>query len=167
MLRIGVLRAKNGGRRPPLSRQGYRICVASISAVIPGAAQHEVLRCRPGTQVPRHQKKGTAGVLGSRLSLRSAGMTTEETAPYAIALPRPGRGGASGMTCASMTGKLGYPQPRRLKWFASFRFRGQRAFDAVTRVTFVLWCLCTGGHEAKSGVEDVSPAALPYSRSSG
>src|SRR5499426_1574952 len=91
MLRIGVLRAKNGGRRPPLSRQGYRICVASISAVIPGAAQHEVVRCRPGTQVPRHQKKGTAGVLGSRLSLRSAGMTTEETAPYAVAPPLPGR----------------------------------------------------------------------------
>src|SRR5262245_33497546 len=75
----------------PLSGQGCRICVASISAVIPGAAHHEVVRCRPGTQVPRHQKKGTAGVLGSRLSLRSAGMTTEETAPYAIALPFKGR----------------------------------------------------------------------------
>src|SRR5262245_58813288 len=29
---------------------------------------------------------------GSRLSLRSAGMTTEETGPYAIALPVVGRG---------------------------------------------------------------------------
>src|SRR5262245_25094574 len=77
-----------------LSRwQGYRTCFASISAVIPGAAQHprvratarpgdklalgrakrdpRVVRCRPATQVPRHQTKGTAGVLGSRLSLRS------------------------------------------------------------------------------------------------
>src|SRR5262245_33798760 len=33
------------------------ICFASISAVIPGVAQHGVVRCRPGTQVPRHQKK--------------------------------------------------------------------------------------------------------------
>src|SRR5262245_26141181 len=31
------------------------------------------------------RKKGTAGIPGSRLSLRSAGMTTEETEPYAIA----------------------------------------------------------------------------------
>src|SRR5215475_13495747 len=88
-------------------------------------------------------------------------LAPQDTNSNSIALPQAGRGAASGTACAN------YPQPRRLKCFASFRFGGQRALDAVTRVTFVLWCLCTGGHEAKSGVEDVSPAALPYSRSSG
>jgi hypothetical protein len=34
--------------------QGYR--VHSHAIVIPGAAQHAVVRCRPGTQVPRHAK---------------------------------------------------------------------------------------------------------------
>src|SRR5262245_39098112 len=37
-------------------------------------------------------EKGTTGVFGSRLSLRSAGMTTEETAPYATGLMLKGKG---------------------------------------------------------------------------
>src|SRR5262245_17339471 len=65
--------------------------------------RREYLGCHPGRSAPRSgalqtrdpstpaSEKGTAGVLGSRLSLRSAGMTTEETAPYAIALPFRGR----------------------------------------------------------------------------
>src|SRR5262245_1653204 len=80
-------------RTPSPQRQSYRKCVASISAVIPGAAHHLGRAKRdprwcaadPGPKYPGIRKKGTAGVLGSRLSLRSAGMTTEETAPYAIA----------------------------------------------------------------------------------
>src|SRR5215510_15056316 len=50
----------------------------------------------PGPKYPASEK-GTAGVLGFRLSLRSAGMTTEETAPYAIALPARGRDGVGSL----------------------------------------------------------------------
>src|SRR5262245_216784 len=57
---------------------------------------------RPGTQVPRHLRKGSTGVLGSRLSLRSAGMTTEETAPYAIGLMLMGNGSVPEYATARM-----------------------------------------------------------------
>src|SRR5262245_30988449 len=69
-------------RTPGLSHmlRKYLGCHPGRSAARSGALQTR----DPSTPA---SEKGTAGVLGSRLSLRSAGMTTEETAPYAIALP--------------------------------------------------------------------------------
>jgi hypothetical protein len=59
-----------------------------------------------------------------------------------------------------------YPQPSWLKSLPSFRSRGQPRRALATDPTLVLGYSCTGDHEAKSGVEDVIPAALPDSRSS-
>jgi hypothetical protein len=59
-----------------------------------------------------------------------------------------------------------YPQPSWLKSLPSFRSSGQPRRALVTDPTLVLGYSCTGDHEAKSGVEDVIPAALPDSRSS-
>src|SRR5262245_42028569 len=80
---------------PPASRA---IAYASQVSRLSSRAQRSTEWCAadPGPKYPGIRKKGTAGVVGSRLSLRSAGMTTEETAPYAIALSQAGRGGAGG-----------------------------------------------------------------------
>src|SRR5262245_63460103 len=83
-------------RTPGLSHmlRKYLGCHPGRSAARSGALQTR----DPSTPA---SEKGAAGVLGSRLSLRSAGMTTEEVAPYGIALPRAGRGRASGIACAA------------------------------------------------------------------
>jgi hypothetical protein len=64
----------------------------SASARLSSRAQRStersgVVRCRPGTHVPRHHAIGTTGIHGSRLSLRSAGTTAEfgMTAEFGVA----------------------------------------------------------------------------------
>src|SRR5262249_61725557 len=95
--KLGTLPPPRGGRAIAYASQASRLSSRAQRSTL-GRAERDprVVRCRPGTQVPRHHEKAPAGVLGSRLSLRSAGMTTEETAPYAIALPAAGTGGTSG-----------------------------------------------------------------------
>src|SRR5262245_59425973 len=61
------------------ARNGCGVVVMAIAAVIPGEPRQ---RRDPGSKSPGMRKKGETGVHGSRLSLRSAGMTAEKRNEY-------------------------------------------------------------------------------------